>query len=50
MLTLKKRGPVWELACLRLGQPGSPPYTENRATIEFRSTANRDNSWLAALV
>ncbi|EPL12112.1 hypothetical protein CF150_10481 [Pseudomonas sp. CF150] len=41
---------MWELACLRLGQPGSPPYTENRATIEFRSTANRDNSWLAALV
>ncbi len=24
-------------------------YTENRATIEFKSTANRDNSWLAAL-
>ena len=26
------------------------PYTENRATIEFRSTAKRDSSWLAALV
>ncbi len=25
-------------------------YTENRATMVFKSTANRDNSWLAALV
>ena len=35
---------LWELACLRWGQPGLKPYTENRATMVFKSTAKRDSS------
>ncbi|GLO42093.1 hypothetical protein PPUN15366_37400 [Pseudomonas putida] len=42
---------VWELACRRWAARRPQVFqVRNRATSPFRSTANRDNSALAALV